>query len=225
MIDGLLDNDKWQRAAWLIMGLAFVVGLLICSHSALKGGSNLLVWFYFFAMAGLMIFTSAATFLFTGTLAAFINFCSLMIGTFLFPLAYYAFTENLNVAVIGGMAYMILLVAVVPRLVGVCVLSAGVAFACCLKYYRISPGETGSLDFYLIALVFVMVGLVAFCWRMLIQKMYDLFMNAAQTGSQLSSREINELRQNLEKTKNEERLLKEEIALQIVEMKNIIGEK
>jgi hypothetical protein len=64
---------------------------------------------------------------------------------------------------------------------------------------------------------------MAFFWRLFIEKMYKICMLALDKSSKTSSKEVEKVKKQLEITTNEYRLLKEEVALNILEMNKIVG--
>lgn len=78
-------------------------------------------------------------------------------------------------------------------------------------------------SFTLIALVYIAGAGLAFCWRLLIQKMYQFYMMALSKSSPVAEKEIREIHHELEMTQREFRMLREEAAMTIVEMNRITG--
>lgn len=78
-------------------------------------------------------------------------------------------------------------------------------------------------SFTLIALAYIAGAGIAYCWRLLIQKMYEFYMMALSKSSPVAEKEIHEIRSELETTKREFRMLREEAAMTVVEMNRITG--
>ncbi|OGV34999.1 MAG: hypothetical protein A2020_10720 [Lentisphaerae bacterium GWF2_45_14] len=76
-------------------------------------------------------------------------------------------------------------------------------------------------DFMKIALAYIAGAAIAYCWRLLIQKMYEFYMMAMSKTSSVAGKEIKEVRLELEMTARDFRMLKEETAMTIVEMNRI----
>jgi len=68
-------------------------------------------------------------------------------------------------------------------------------------------------------------GIVAFFWRLLVGKMLELYSMAMSNTSKAAQGQINDLNAQLDSSKKEFRLIKEEMALQIIEMNKITGFK
>lgn len=78
-------------------------------------------------------------------------------------------------------------------------------------------------DFLKISLAYLAAAGIAYCWRLLVQNMYQLYYMALRKTSTSIQKEIGKVKSELEKTNNEFRLLKEEAAMTIVEMNKISG--
>ena len=80
-------------------------------------------------------------------------------------------------------------------------------------------------DFVKLGFWFVLGSVLAFCWRLLVGKMFELFMLSTANTSKVAQRQLDELNSQLESTRRDFRLLKEEVSLQIIEMNKITGFK
>jgi hypothetical protein len=79
------------------------------------------------------------------------------------------------------------------------------------------------MNFVKLGFWFVAGALVAFCWRVLVGKMFKLFTMTSADSSRIVKREMGELQGELDSARREFKLLKEEISLQIIEMNKITG--
>jgi len=80
-------------------------------------------------------------------------------------------------------------------------------------------------DLIKIAILYLVAVFVAYCWRLLILKMYTLYIQAKGFAPVVDTTAVNALEQQLGKTQEDQRLLKEEIALQIIEMNTVLQQK
>lgn len=80
-------------------------------------------------------------------------------------------------------------------------------------------------DFMKLGFWFVAGALLAFCWRLLVGKMYELFTLSSNNTSKAVLRQIDDLNGQLDSSRREFNLLKEEVSLQIIEMNKITGFK
>jgi hypothetical protein len=78
-------------------------------------------------------------------------------------------------------------------------------------------------DYFRIISGYMAVAVLAFLWRLLVGKMYSVYMSALSATSSNVLKDVDALRKDLESAKNEYRLLKEETAMHIVEMNQITG--
>ncbi|OGV53498.1 MAG: hypothetical protein A2017_15830 [Lentisphaerae bacterium GWF2_44_16] len=78
-------------------------------------------------------------------------------------------------------------------------------------------------DFFKISLAYIAAAGIAFCWRILVAKMYQIYMMALSKSSGTVKKEVSDIKKKLEETRNEYRLLKEEAAMHILEMNKIVG--
>lgn len=78
-------------------------------------------------------------------------------------------------------------------------------------------------DFFKISLAYIAAAVIAFCWRLLVAKMYEMYMMALSKSSSTVKKEVVDIKKKLEETRNEYRLLKEEAAMHILEMNKIVG--
>lgn len=78
-------------------------------------------------------------------------------------------------------------------------------------------------NFMMIALAYIAGAGIAYCWRLLIQKMYEFYIMAMSKTSAATNKEMQDVRHELEMTEREFRILKEEAAMTIVEMNRITG--
>ncbi len=76
-----------------------------------------------------------------------------------------------------------------------------------------------------LAFWYVAGGLVAFCWRMLVGKMLEFYSLAMSNSSKVAQGQIDELKTQVDSARKDFRLVKEEMALQIIEMNKITGFK
>lgn len=83
--------------------------------------------------------------------------------------------------------------------------------------------KTPYTNFFRIALAYLLAAATAFLWRIFIGKMYKICMMALDKSAKTSSKEVDAIKKQLEITTNEYRLLKEEVALNILEMNKIVG--
>ncbi len=77
--------------------------------------------------------------------------------------------------------------------------------------------------YILLSIYFVLAACVAFCWRLLIKKMVQLFKLAGQNTSSLFAKKIKNLEDTVDKSESEKLTMKEEMALQIMEMNQLTG--
>lgn len=78
-------------------------------------------------------------------------------------------------------------------------------------------------DFFKISVAYIAAAAIAFCWRLLVAKMYQIYMMALSKSSGSVKKEVSDIKKKLEETRNEYRLLKEEAAMHILEMNEIVG--
>jgi hypothetical protein len=76
--------------------------------------------------------------------------------------------------------------------------------------------------FFKIASAYFAGALLAYCWRLLIEKMYTLYQMAMSKSSQTLKQEVNKIKSRLNKSESDCQMLKEETALHIMEMKKIL---
>lgn len=81
--------------------------------------------------------------------------------------------------------------------------------------------KTPYSDFFRIAMAYAAAAFLAYCWRLLIGKMYVFFNIAMGRSSGASQKEISDLKKKMQDTNEEYRLFKEEVAINIVEMQKI----
>lgn len=85
---------------------------------------------------------------------------------------------------------------------------------------KVSPYDFMKLGFW-----FVAGAVLAFCWRLLVGKMYELFTISSSNSSKSAMKQVDDLNGQLDNARKEFNLLKEEVSLQIIEMNKITGFK
>jgi len=111
-------------------------------------------------------------------------------------------------------------VAISPRTVGLVALLSGVFFALFQKAYYQGLGENALTSVTKITAAYIALALLGYCWRLVAQKMFELYGHAyvGGGGGEPSAEQL----EQLEQLERDNRMLKEEIAMHIIEIDKIV---
>ena len=94
------------------------------------------------------------------------------------------------------------------------------------KRLRIPPlPKINPMDYVKISVAYIGAGILAFCWKLLILKLYTLYMMAMSKSSEKFKTEIEDLKTQLSTLNKDHGMLKEEFAMHIIEMNKITSYK
>lgn len=77
----------------------------------------------------------------------------------------------------------------------------------------------------LIIICYIGAAILAFCWKLLIARMYEIFFLGLSSNVKVMQARLSDFEQKLGQTTDESNLIKEKLALQIMEMNKITGYK
>jgi hypothetical protein len=210
----------WVFRGWLIQLVFFFACGSICLYGNMQGTVRPGCWYYLgFSTAVIVVATLGL--LLSSTLRACVGMAMLIVAVYMIPFSLYAYGQPYEISVLGGLLFLVVAIAVSPNAVGFATLLAAVGFAAYMRYYKWELGSATFSDFFAIGGGYLAAGILAFCWRSLISSMYDILSRATGRSEDVQKREVGELKRRIEEINVERQLLKEEIALHIIEIKQI----
>lgn len=80
-------------------------------------------------------------------------------------------------------------------------------------------------NYVFIIICYIGAAVLAFCWKLLIARMYEMFFLGLSSNVKVMQARLSDFEQKLGQTNDESKLIKEKLALQIIEMNKITGYK
>ncbi len=224
MTETFKNGYDWEYANWynqLIIYL-FSFSLFIDAYVSSSGRETIL---YYFVLSTVWVVVGVLnSALMKGWFRHFLGVLVITLNTFIVPFGIYAYGGTIGMAAMIGIAYVMITIVISPFYVGVAAILAGSFFSYLQKRYYVQAGtETDYYQLLSITFAYVMLGLVAFGWRLLIHKLHTFLLTLSQSAPPADSGgggvELSEYDDLL----NEHRLLKEEIAVHILEINDLTG--
>ena len=217
-------SENWEMATWGILTLFYItcVGFFVKSLHAQSGRDSL--WFYFVVITSCFGFATLNVILFRSIIRSVLAMTVLGFGAYAVPFSIYAFGCSMETAAASGVCYVIAMVAISPRFVGLTILICGICFAVVQKKYYVGIGENVMGDVTKITAAYVGMAALAYCWRLLLQKLYDLLI-IAYVKKDFAQDEIEERDAQIADLSKDNSLLRDEIVSHISEIDKIIDNK
>jgi hypothetical protein len=311
MTAAIKERLDWVSGAFGGQLLFFLVGVFVYANGISSGHGGLSSQLYLAISVLLLALTAVNAIVSFGILRQFLGLSFAILSCFIIPFAFNTYGMSLNYVALCGMLYVMLVIAISPKYVGVGTLLASIGFACYLHYDAVvflklpvydkdlealerrlgSEGEAAMrdagvkffkvpkemnlkdacaskevygdpakweflykanksrvdgpdrnvqsgtvlivpplpklapMDLINLGVWFVAGALIAFCWRLLVGKMFELYALSTSNNSKVAQKQLDDANGQLDGVKKEFQLLKEEISLQVIEMNRITGFK
>lgn len=214
----------WVFGNWVNQFIFFAASLLLCYKGFQADSLRIGMWYYL-GFASALLGLSTINLLFSGSVRYAISLCVIIINTYVVPFSAYAFGFPMNASAGVGLVYLIACIALSPLPISVAILVAGSSFAVYQKYYYFDLENTPTKDMFIIIGLYIAAAVVGFCWRTLIGKMHEFLTLSIQSSAGVQERENETLKERLDDMQHEQQLLKEEMAMHIIEMNKMAAKK
>jgi len=209
-----MHRFDWQTRSFGIFLLAYIAiaPQLIYLLSASK--SNELAWLYLGLLTAWLLLGALASLLLSAKPQTFFHVCHILVNIFFLPMTFFVIGYSPTVASLLGIAYVMLLVMLVPRWIGLAAVGAGIVLAIVHEYILFNTGSSIGDNFWF-ALAYAGLAVIAYLWRLLVQKLAEAL---SPSPIEIDRKAITE---QLEALQRRNQLLKQEVAQHIIEMRKL----
>lgn len=209
--------ESWNFLVQLVFTL-FGVGLFYRAVQTETGEDTM--WYYLL-LATFFLGTAAVNCMFLrGGLRGFLALVHVAFNAYLIPFSFFSYGVGMSFAAAASVGYVLVTVAISPRAVGLVALLSGVFFALFQKAYYQGLGDNALVSITKITAAYIALALLGYCWRLVAQKMFELYGHAYVGGGDETPSA--EQREQLAALERDNRMLKEEIAMHIIEIDKIV---
>jgi len=219
-----VNRDDWEYKNLYSQVLLYLAcfGFFINALMTEQGRNSML--FYFGFSTVWLILAALNSIIAKRSVSQFISLTVIIVNTFVIPFALYSYGTTVGVAALGSIIYIIFTIAISPIYVGLSAACAGVYFSFIQKKYYVTSGDDSEIvSFIYITAAYISLIVLALCWRFLIHRMYRLLSSALTSIQAAKSDDVSLARKRYDDLLNEQQLLKEEMALHIMELNEITG--
>lgn len=216
------DQKSWEGNNFFNHLLFYLIsfGFFINAY-VMATGRDSIIFYFCFSTIWLVCAAINDVFL-KNKFKSFMATVIIMANTFIIPFSLYSYGCTVGMAALGSILYIIVTIALSPLYVNIAAASAGIYFSFIQKRYYVQD-DYNSANFFYIMAAYISLIFIALCWRFLIQKLYVLINNAINSVQNFQPDEVSIAKKQYNDLMNNQRLLKEEIALHITELNDITG--
>lgn len=212
----LLRHFDWETWNWFSQ-VAFYAATALYMYVGVPRETQ---WYYFCFSTAALLTAFVNCLLPPSPFRIFLAVLHITLNAYLIPFTLFAYGSTPGLAAIGSVSYVVVSAALCPRLVGIVVVAAGIVFAYYQKVYYSGVTTDPATDLTMITSAYVGLAILGYCWRLLAQRLYEALASSNLANPAVASEEVLE---QMEELKRDNQILKEEMAMHIVEINDIIG--